>query len=198
MHVFPFFPNRNPSSQAHSYLCFLLLQIWLHPPLLVVSQGCTKHVVIIQLGWQLYYYVICLQFITTCVYIYIYIYISPLLHVVLSLSNRNPASQEHTCHSFLLLHIWLHPPLFALSQGCTKIGKVYYIKYTISRKSNLLIYADMHILLAHVYINLPFLHVLLSSSNTNPTSQEHSCFSFFLLQIWLQPPLFASSQGCTK
>lgn len=52
-----------------------------------------------------------------CIY-----YFSPLLHVLLSLPNINPALQEHTCHSFLLLHIWLHPPLFALSQGCTKRG----------------------------------------------------------------------------
>ena len=44
----------------------------------------------------------------------------------------------------------------------------------------------------------PFLQVLLSFFNINPTSQEHSCFSFLLLQIWLQPPFFSSSQGCTK
>ena len=48
------------------------------------------------------------------------------------------------------------------------------------------------------YVNLPFLQVLLSFRNINPASQAHSCLSCFLLQIWLQPPLSVSSQGCTK
>ncbi len=48
---------------------------------------------------------------------------SPLLQVILSFANRNPAMQEHTCRSFLLLQIWLHPPLPFLSQGCTEIRK---------------------------------------------------------------------------
>ena len=49
-----------------------------------------------------------------------YNFFSPLLQVFLSFPNINPTLQEHTCHSFLLLQIWLHPPLFFISQGCTK------------------------------------------------------------------------------
>ena len=45
---------------------------------------------------------------------------SPLLHIFLSFPSTNPDSQEHSYHSFLLLQIWLHPPLVSLSQGCTK------------------------------------------------------------------------------
>ena len=49
------------------------------------------------------------------------LFISPLLQLRLSFANKYPGLQEHTCHSFLLLQTWLHPPLLALSQGCTKI-----------------------------------------------------------------------------
>ena len=44
----------------------------------------------------------------------------PFLQVALSPLNKNPASQEHVCVSFLLLQIWLQPPFSALSHGCTK------------------------------------------------------------------------------
>ena len=119
LHVFPSFLNANPSSQAHLYLCFLLLQIWLQPPLLAVSQGCTKYRVIIQLEWQLYYYGIRLQL---CNYKCdnVYIFPSPLLQVRLSFPNTNPSSQAHSYLCFVLLQIWLQPPLLSLSQGCTE------------------------------------------------------------------------------
>ena len=42
LHVFPSVPNTNPSSQLHVCLSLFLLQIWLQPPLLAVSHGCTK------------------------------------------------------------------------------------------------------------------------------------------------------------
>ena len=46
LHPLLSFANANPSSQAHWYLWLCLLQIWLHPPLLAVSQGCTKDEII--------------------------------------------------------------------------------------------------------------------------------------------------------
>lgn len=120
------------------------------------------------------------------------LYSSPLLQLFLSFPNTNPVTQEHTCHSFRLLQIWLHPPLLLLSQGCTKICKYHQlICFPIM---------SMHIntINIHILTNLPFLQVFLSSSKVYPASQEQACFLFNLLQIWLQPPLFSSSHGCTK
>jgi len=115
-----------------------------------------------------------------------------LLHVLWSLPNTNPVLQEHTCHSFLLLQIWLHPPLFGLSQGCTKIkGKI------VSASRNQYIYYTSWFCVQIELFRSPFLQVLPSFANTNPVWQEHWCFSIILLQIWLHPPLFAASQACT-
>ena len=43
IHVFVSLPNTNPSSQAHPYFSFFFSQIWLQPPLLGLSHGCTKY-----------------------------------------------------------------------------------------------------------------------------------------------------------
>ena len=47
------------------------------------------------------------------------------------------------------------------------------------------------------YHVIPLTHVFPSFFITNPSSQAHAYLSLTLLQIWLQPPLRAVSQGCT-
>lgn len=62
----------------------------------------------------------------------VYVCLSPLLQLILPFPKTNPGLHEHTYLSFLLLQIWLQPPLFALSHGCTMMGiKEYYSKYNI-------------------------------------------------------------------
>lgn len=124
--------------------------------------------------------------------------ISPLLHVFASFPNTNPSLQPHLYWSFFLLQIWLHPPLLAVSHACTKNEKEVYQQWQFYHYGIYLdVYAIIHIWLVYTLLS-PLLQAFSSFANTNPTSQEHTYHSFLLVQICLQPPLFSSSQGCTK
>ena len=52
-----------------------------------------------------------------------YISSLPLLQPILFFASSNPALQEQVYNLSFLLQIWLHPPLFRRSQGCTEIRK---------------------------------------------------------------------------
>jgi len=122
------------------------------------------------------------------------------LQVFPSSRNVNPTSQEQSCFSFLLLHIWLQPPLFAWSQGCTKNN--YFVNHSL-HNDRIAVRTALFIGIVpttnlEISILLPMIQDFPSSSNTYPSSQAHSYLWSRLLQIWLQPPFVAVSQGCTK
>ncbi len=142
----------------------------------------------------------------------IYLEIYAIIYMWKSVCIYNFSNLCYKSFYLLLTQIQIRKSIHAVPFSCCRFGyiRLYLLyhkdvlkleniigKYTVSNENNLSIYQFVRPCI-ETCCNSPFLQVILSSSNTNPASQEHSCFSFLLLKIWLQPPFLVSSQGCTK
>ena len=112
------------------------------------------------------------------VYLYTHIMILPLLQLRLSFPNTNPAWQAHTCHSFLLIQIWLHPPLFSLSQGCTKICKKRGSKYVASDKKLYSTTPQNMFILTNLFYKTFHLRLLQIQLHKSIHAFHFSCYKF--------------------
>lgn len=190
MQILLSFPNANPTSHEHSWFSFLLLQIWLQPPLFASSHGCTK-----VWKWWLKH-----AFDTfKSLVIYNHTWDNLTFVTCLSIFSQYKSIFTSACEFAFVLFTNL-----AAAAITSCITRMYWKKNVIDMKWTFNEYVYIapfkKFYKADIIYNFfsPFLQVFLSFPNINPTLQEHTSHSFLLLQIWLHPPLFFISQGCTK
>ena len=105
-----------PISQEHSNEPNMLVHVWLHPPLLVWHSSTSVIIII-----------------TITSYPSEYFFYLP-LQSRLSAASEYPMSQEHSNEPWVLVHVWLHPPLWSSWHSSTSEMVQWFIH--VSKKIN--------------------------------------------------------------
>ena len=138
-----------PVPQEHLNDPYVSVHVWLHPPLLVWhSSTSMKHE---------------LQN-----FIHLKVKLLP-SQFRLSTASVYPVPQEHSNDPYLLVHVWLHPPLLVWHSSTS-------IKHELRN-------------FIHLKVKLLPSQSRSSTASLYPVPQEHSNDPYMSVHVWLHPPL---------